>query len=67
MVDDKPRKWRWYHHGLVVVAVLAFVLLWNHVLRPSDRVANIVLAACAIVFVVSFGVIQMRRRRNHKA
>jgi hypothetical protein len=64
MVEDKPGRWRWYHHVILVVAVAAFAILWNHVLRPSHRTTNVVLVVCAIVLVVSLVVVQMRKRQR---
>jgi hypothetical protein len=67
MVEDKPGRWRWYHHVILVVAVAAFAIVWNHVLRPSHQVTNVVLVVCAIVLVVSLAVVQVRKRRHRKA
>ncbi len=62
MVEHKPGKWRWYHHAILVVAVLAFGILWNR-LRPSDRVADVVLVACAIVVAFTVTAVRTRKRR----
>jgi hypothetical protein len=66
MAQVEPGKWRWYHHVLLVIAVVAFAIVWDHLLRPSKHVEDVVLVVCAIGFVVSFTVIQVRRRRRPK-
>lgn len=67
MTEGNSDPWRWYHHVLFVLCMAAFAIVWSVWLKPSDRVSYIVLAVSLIGFVVSFTIIQIRKRRQRKA